>query len=285
MPSQQQPKNELERLIRESKTKSGDIAKLAGDFLQWGQYMADLSEASDKVLQYPSPSNIDWEDIIGSWQHVNEQQDCVLASVGSVSIEPVISSSGSRIAYAMIDFAKPGNLIQNVSIEKQGEARAAAERLGQVIDRLGNKETVLSLLRQLGLASAVPAKKSPTELFEIAWAAFEKPVTQNSPVVTSLIPMRECINGTIETLLRRRPKQEPAKAQYDKIVSIGSQVARDGVLPSDIQSLADRWTKLVDELSGSKQKEYSREEWRASLRRATLFFMEFLQSLDPTKMK
>ena len=284
MPNQQQPKEEVARLIRKSRRKSRDIVERASDLLQWSQYMADLSDASDKVVQYPSPSRIDWENTIGSWQHLNEQQDNILASIGPVSIERVISS-GSAVAYAMTDFAKPDNLIRNVSIEKREEARSAAEQLGQVIDRLANKDRVLSLLRQFGLTSAVPTKKSPAELFEIAWAAFGKPVTQSSPVVTSLIPMRECINATIAALLRRRPKQEPAKSRPDKIVSIGSQLARDGISPADIESLADRWTKLVDELSGSKQKDCSREEWQASLRRGTLFLMEFLQSLDPAKMR
>src|SRR5437870_4098397 len=59
-------------------------------------------------------------------------------------------------------------------------------------------------------------------LFETAWAAYEKPVTSSSPTNTSLIPMRECINETIVTLLCRCPGQEPTPNQYAKIISIWS---------------------------------------------------------------
>lgn len=123
-------------------------------------------------------------------------------------------------------------------------------------------------------------RKSPAELFETAYAAFEKPVTQRSPAATSLIPLRECINGTIAALLRRRPKQEPAQSQRDKILSICGQLAGGGVPQWAIGSLAERWGSLVYESSASKQRNYSREEWGDCLRRASLFLLEFLQSLD-----
>jgi len=284
MSSHQESKDELERLIRESRRKSKEIIRRSSNLLQWGQYMTDLADASEKVMEYPSPSSIDWEPIIDSWRYANEQQNEILASVGSVSIQTAMAS-GSTATYAMTDFAKPNNLVRFVSIDKQDKARAAAEQLSQVIDRLAEKNTVSSLLRQYGLTSAAPEQKSPAELFETAWAAFEKPVTGRSPAATSLIPMRECINGTIAALLRRRPRQEPAKSQQAKITSLGSQLSGDSVSSWAIQSLAERWTSLVDELSDSKQKDFSREEWRDCLWRASLFLMELLQSLDQSKMK
>jgi len=49
--------------------------------------------------------------------------------------------------------------------------------------------------------------------------------------------------------------------------------------------MASRWDGLVNELSGAKDKQYSRDQWREALRRATLFLIELLQSLDRSRMK
>jgi hypothetical protein len=290
MSNQKQPKDELGRLIRESKPKSEEIAKWAGEVLQGAQYLYDLADTSEKVVQYLAPSNIDWEATIGAWQNINEQQDSILANLRRTPIQPMMTSGSSALAYEMTPFANPQNLIRNVAIGQQDEARVAAIQLGYVIDRFTDKEKVLSLLRQFGLDRVTPDEKSPVEHFETAWAAFEKPVTQSSPVITSLIPMRQCIGGAIEALLRRRPTREPAKNWYDKVMSLGRQLAKEGVSTTEIQSLALRWGQpggdgLVDELSGSKKWHYSREEWQESLRQATLLLLELLQSMDSAKLK
>ena len=58
-----------------------------------------------------------------------------------------------------------------------------------------------------------------------------------------------------------------------------------GDLLSAVELMADRWEKLSKELSSSKQKDVPREEWMAIMRRAMVLLIEFLQSLDQTKMK
>ena len=97
--------------------------------------------------------------------------------------------------------------------------------------------------------------------------------------------MRECINGTITELLRRRHKLKRARSQRDKVLSICHQFAGYGVSEWAMRYLAERWESLVDELSSAKQRHYSRDEWWDCLRRATLFLIELLQSLDRSKMK
>jgi hypothetical protein len=167
----------------------------------------------------------------------------------------------------------------------QDDARKATEQLSCVIDRVAEKDNIRSLLQQYGLSTSPSGQKSSLDLFESAWNAFEIPASPEAAAETSLIPMRECINSVIAALLRRRQRQEPAKTQRAKILSIVGQLAGPGVTQWAIESMADRWDKLLDELSGSKQQRYSREEWRDCLRRASLFIMEFLQSLDPSKAK
>lgn len=281
MASHQDPKDELERLLRESKKKGTQIVNQSRDLLQHGQYITDLADATEGVVKYlPTSSGVDWKPMIDSWQLVNEEQDNIIAGTRSLSVAP----SSSTVSYAMTYLAQPDTFISFVDIDKQDEAWAAAQCLGQVIDGLAEKNKVLSLLRQYGLDSAISGRKSPIEQFETACAAFENPAKAGNPAVTSLIPMRECINETIAALLRRRPKQEPARKQQ-KILSIGKQLSQNGVSTSAIRSLADRWSELSDKLSGSKQSLYSREEWITCLRQASLFLIQLLQRLDRSKMR
>ncbi|MFC1929703.1 hypothetical protein ACFLW6_02395 [Chloroflexota bacterium] len=184
----------------------------------------------------------------------------------------------------MTDFARPDTVINFVEHDKQNEVRVAAQRLSAVIDRQADKDHVLSLMRQYDLSRAPAGQKSPEELFQTAWTAFERPVSSGSPVSTSLIPMRECINATVATLLRRRPKQEQTK-RSEKILSIGNQIAHNTIAWSMIQSLQNRHDSIMDNLSAAKQSDFTREPWGDLLRQATLFLRQFFETLDRTKMR
>jgi hypothetical protein len=285
--SSEDPRYRLDKLIRDSKKKGVEITKLGGSVVQWGQEIADLSEASSRVIQYPAPSGFGWDSAIDAWQHLNQQQDFVLGGLRRFDAPP-ITTSGSTAAYSMASFAGSPAFIAGVPPDRQDAARDDAQFLGQVLDKLAAKESVLSLLRQFGFDKAADGKKDAAEMFETAWAAFEKPVTATSPVITSLVPLRECIRETIEALLRRRPKQEATKNEHAKILSIGNQLGFDAINNVEIESLAFRWSSkggLLDELSGSKDADWSREEWQSVLRRATLFLRELLQSLDSKKLR
>lgn len=186
---------------------------------------------------------------------------------------------------SLSQFAVPIGLDGSLPAPQREQAKQARKNLGDVIDRSFKKEDVVALMRQFHLDKAQASKKSAVEQFEIAWAAFERQLTQSSPINTSLIPMRECIETVIAELIRRRRNQEPARSQQDKIHSIGNQLSRPGIVKSVIVNWAIEWGRLVEELSGSKQVQLSREEWRNLLRRATLFLQGFLQGLDSTKLR
>jgi hypothetical protein len=221
---------------------------------------------------------------------VNNQQDAVIAGLRPLASLLVTSPGLTTAAFEMTGLASPQLFASHQPLGIQDAARAASEQLSYVIDKVADKESVVTLLRQFRLDTAASGKQSPLTLFETAWAAYEKPPTLNSPASTSLIPMRECINETIEALLRRRPRQEGTGNQRSKIISLGTQLAYASIPPKAIEALADRWhlkdrVGLVDELSDSKDKALSREAWRSTLRRATLLLRELLQSLDPAKLK
>lgn len=277
-------KDDLLNLIKESRNKSRLVVKVASKIGEYGQYVSDLADASESAISCVSSTNIDWQPRIRSWRNLSEDIDGISRDMGQINID-VASSSASTATSCMLDFVDPDYIVQFASPDREAEARTAAINLGNVIDRLVEKSKALELLHDFGLSTTAPGRKSPTELLEAACAAFERPVTQGSSASTSLIPMRECINSTVTALLQRRHKQEPARSHRDKILSIGRQAALSGIKDWAINSMAGRWEKLWNELSSSKQKDVSRKEWMAILRQAMALLIEFLQSLDQTKMK
>ncbi len=290
MSADDQSKDEVERLIRETNSNSRELFKRASSYARSAQYVADLSDASEKVVTSAEARKLDWAPLAEPWRRLNEQQNRLLTNMQVLPTE-VFMSSGSTAAYAMTGFANPNYIINIVSDDKKDEACSAAEKLGQVIDQSINKDDILALMDQFGLSSGILGKKSPTEQFRTAWAAFEQPVRENNPIITSLIPMRECIEDSIEALMRRRPTQEAAKSWEAKITSIGNQLVRNGITSADTSLWARHWAGppkelgLVSRLSGAKHDILSREEWRAMLREATLFLQEVLQGLDPAKLR
>lgn len=283
MSSDKEQKDILARLMQEGAQKGHEIFEKSSQFGQFGHQVADMASAGQEVLKYVIPCRVDWQPKIDAWQFVNQQEDNILRQMESISM-PITSTSGTASAYAMTDFAELDTVIGFVEHDRQEEVRVAAQRLSAVIDRQADKDHVLSLIRQYDLSHAPAGHKSPEELFETAWAAFERPVAQGSPASTSLIPMRECINATVAILLRRRPKQEQTK-RSGKILSIGKQTAHSTIPEFVIQSLQGRHDEIVDDLSAAKQRDFSREAWGDLLRRATLFLREFLETLDRSKMR
>jgi len=119
----------------------------------------------------------------------------------------------------------------------------------------------------------------------IAHESFQKPVVASNPVSTSLIPMRECINSIIASLLRMRPIQEEAKSEKQKIVSIGRQLRKDILSSNVIDELAEEWFSINNDFSGFKKKDIERPEWLVRINRGTLFLYSLLNGLDSTKLK
>jgi len=279
------PKDKLLILIKESGNKGRAMIEYGSKIVKYGQYIVDFADASESAVSYVTSSpniDIDWNSKIEIWSFFNQELD---KQNVTYTLTTLPSSSASTAASCMLDFVNPVHFAQLVSPGKEAEAQKAVINLGNVIDKLADKKTALKLLHEFELSTTTPERKSPTELLETACAAFEKPAMPGVSASTSLLPLRECIDSTIAALLRRRPNQEKAGSHREKIRSIGKQVARSEIPKEVIDSMADRWQKLQKDLSGSKQKDISREEWRATLREGMLLLIEFLQSLDQTKMK
>jgi hypothetical protein len=279
--SQEDPKEQLIRSLCEIEEAGKDVIKSAGEFVEMGQEAVDFAGAARGIIEcYPSTA-IRQEQLVAT-----ENQKADLYHVRSAMREisfAVANASSMATSYEMTPLTDWAVISLHVPRDKQSEARAKAEKLREVIERSAKKDRVLELMRKFGLDQASPGKKSPSEQFKTAWTAFQRPLIQDSPI-TSLIPIRQCINDAIAALLRRRPKQEAAKRPDDKIRSICAQLSWD-ISDERIESLAKRWKPLKKELSSAKQDDLRREESGSLLLRATLFIRELLLYLDPKKLK
>jgi hypothetical protein len=171
-----------------------------------------------------------------------------------------------------------------VSTLKRPMVEASIIRLQDVVHRAADEEEVISLMKELGFNRAPKGRKSPVSLFSTAHKAFQAPVSSDNPVSTSLIPMREAIRLIIDQLLKKRPKQEEAKNERAKILSIGTHLRRNSIPQEMAESWAQQWNELLDYLSPAKEQDMSREEWRFKLKQASLFLKGFLGGLDPKKV-
>lgn len=278
------PQVDLDRILSEAEDKGKEIAGIGRDITEAGQFLADLANATRDVIHIVRmPPNM--ELLISDWSLARDRADSLLGHLEHIDIGAFSSTTGTVASASSDSFHRP-TLFLTVPDEDKHRLREALESFDQISERIADAGEVRHLMESLGLNDSAPGRKSPLEQFEIAHAAYEKPVGEENPVVTSLIPMREAIRGCIDHLLRKRPDQEKAKNEWMKIVSIGQQLKRDSLDESIIDSWASQWTHALGTyLSPSKEEDITREEWRQRLVRSTLFLKGFLGGLDFTKFK
>lgn len=283
-------KPEVVKLVQDSKKKAEELSRLGREFIRRSQEERDLADATLEVLECSLFSADINERVFNAWQSENDLQSKVINIFQSPFTHLYVSTAANTVAYVMTDFTSPQGYDPSQNPEAYKNALRASERLSNAIGKLADKEKVLPVLRQFQLDKASPGKESPLVLFETAWAAYEIQVIDFSPATPSLIPMRECIDETFAHFLRLRPAQENTKRAHGKVISIGTQLFYSSIPLKDIETLANQWDPigsrgLQDDLSSSKTASIPREEWLRLLRKATLFLREFLQNIDPVKLR
>lgn len=272
---------ELQNKLEEAKEKGKTLSSIGREFTKEGQFVEDLTDALSESTPF-FPENADWEGMIDGWDSWNER-----AEKGIEQVKIAFPTTTGTTSSAVFSSTGVVNMANIISLPKnvRPEAEDAFSRVHQVVSRNSRKEDVISLLDNFGLNQAPKGKKSPLELFTTSYQAFENPVSDANPVSSSLIPMRDSIQETIDELLRRRPIQEETEGQYGKIISIGGQLKKDVITEKDVHTWAGQWKTLKGELSSSKTEAFDRLEWERRLQRATLFLDSFLKGLDPSKMR
>ncbi len=279
MKTEDKPEDVAKSKLNETKGKARALKKHSGEMGKSAQQIDDLASAGLELIKL-NPLNVDYESIIDRTEQINQQLDDANKKMYDLnpSLFYVAASANTTMNSVMIT----ATFMPDASSARE-EQEAAINRLRQVVDRVVGKEELIPLMKRFGLDRPYPGRRSPTEQLDIAWAAFLNPVTSNSPAHTSLVPMRECIEQTILSLLDRRPRREEAKSWGNKIVSIENQLSRDEISRNQIESLVTDWETLEPLLSGSKRNVVTRENWHDIFRKAISFLYEFLLTLDPKK--
>jgi hypothetical protein len=140
-------------------------------------------------------------------------------------------------------------------------------------------------MRRLGLDTKRGSNRSALELLDAAHTALEQPSCNDGDAVSILITLRESINSMFAGLIARRPTQESAKKDREKVISIGSQCGRNGLAPAHFERLGDDASALLNHLSGSKQADVPRERLIEDFQQGLLFLNAFMSSIDETKLK
>jgi hypothetical protein len=122
---------------------------------------------------------------------------------------------------------------------------------GALLTRDDLCEKVATLMRTLVMDQAPAGHKSSLELLTDAHVAFTQPSDPNASA-TGLIPLRSCMDSVLDMLLKRRPTQEEAGSNEDKVLSICRQLTSDPFTAEQGPTLASEWSGLKIELSRAK---------------------------------
>jgi hypothetical protein len=281
---EEDPEELLDRLFRDAELKGQKLADKGRMTTRAGQNIEDLARVTRIASNYYLPSNY-LEELIDYWSITNLELDRALSSF-DYEIEPVISSASGTAAYSSTDFYNPDEVIPTLNPLNQADAYVALTNLVEVSTRIGDKDEVVRLIIVLGLNQGSPGSKSCLDQFTLAHSAFEMPVENTNPISTSLLPMRESIKLAIDYLLQRRPKQDKTRSEWNKIISIGSQLKYDTIPDAKVRVWAVQWNNLLNKyLSPSKKQDISRDDWWVRLNQSTLFLKGFLGGINPNRFK
>jgi len=281
---EQNAKKKLDNVLESAADKGERLAQIGREQTSEGQTMTDIANAICKVLRFTSHLP-DIENSIAQWEASNQQADLVIGRAEKILLSPMISGSISAAITSANIIWEP-KVYLGVSEENRPLLSNAITNLSGLISRPVYQQEVAKLMQSLGLDKPQPREKSPLEQFTTAHEAFVKPATNSNPINTSLVPMRESIRSTIVFLIKHRPKQVKTKNEWEKILSIGNQLAFDSISPEQISTWASIWDSLDNELlSPSKTADFSREEWQSRLVKSTLFLKSFLFGIDPAKLR
>lgn len=273
---------QLQSVISATKQNAQNAQKLLGGVGSRIQNIIDNADATIPLIPYIEPNDIEeigivWNELSKQTEHVYEWLDDTYSdtdtAAGTASLTSVTTTG---VLFSKI-----------VHLPSDSSFKAAWSHYTEVTNRPNLKTEVIELIKSFNLHRSPQGKKSTLELFKIAHEAYEFPISQDNPVITSLIPLRESIESAIDELMRLRPRQEKTGSSYrKKLLSIGTQLRKDTITDIVLQEWGDQWHDISDkDLSAAKRYNMSRDVWSIKLNRATQFFHSFLTGLDPKKLR
>ncbi|MBI3800850.1 MAG: hypothetical protein HY268_28215 [Deltaproteobacteria bacterium] len=256
------------------------------EIVEQGQIMKDLAESAEAyVASLPDDTYVlpeRWDQGIAAWNAAKSRLDTaneILMTAGNVYFTTAATGVTTSWLMSSMTLEKP------LPLDVQPIAEKAVAKFNKAAERANWGEEAEKELFRMGFDNAPVGQNSAALLLRQARDPFLRPSADETAPAAVLIPLRESINRVLADLLRRRPNQEPAKGADDKVMSIGSQVARSGIQQGDLVRLATDARDLINALSASKQGEMTREDVRLLFMRGASFLVAFLRALDESKLK
>lgn len=290
------PLEELKEILEEGQKVGKDLTEQGRSLTQDGQTLFDLASSLKNIVEIvPTDVTIPKiEDTIEDWRNYVTRARGVRFRFESYGQQYLPSSSGTA-TISSIDFIDDVTdaVTPYLPTEIHPQLSIAVQSYHDVLGRSADKEKVLHLMTNLRLNESYHDRISAAQQFETAYDALNRPVSGNhDPANTSLIPMREAIETTLDHLGYLRPQRsnlenaEGESKDWRKVTTVASQLQKEGITDSEIQSLARDWVNLKKkDLSPSKTEIIGREEWTKRINKATVFLISFLSSLDPAKLR
>jgi hypothetical protein len=165
------------------------------------------------------------------------------------------------------------------------DIKPVAIRLGSILARQPQRDTVLNEMVRLGLDRRLGSDRSAAELLKEACHALDQPSAEPASPFAVLLSLRESIKAAVVDLLPKRPSQEPARNWQDKVISIGRQCGRRDLAPGHFERLGTDAESLIDSLSGAKRETCARQELIRRFDGGLLYLRAFLGSIDETRFR
>jgi hypothetical protein len=157
--------------------------------------------------------------------------------------------------------------------------------LEMLLHRTIDVDSVVKLMKLVGLDIGRGSKRTPVQLLQTAQQAFKRPFASEGYAVAVLVPLRESIQGSINELLKKRPTTEKTGRWKKKITSIGQHCGKSDVSSNQIERVAAITHALIDELSGAKDRNMTRERIAGLLDQGVALLQDFLSLIDRTKLR
>jgi hypothetical protein len=278
-------KDKFLQILSKAKYAAKKLASKGREFVKQGQFAADLAACNEEFIHhFPDDSFLSpaqWDDQIAAWNGLGQYADVVILQLDNMSQFIIPAVTGTSLASSTVISS---GYIPRLPISSQDAARKTYEGYEQLLERSNLVSEIEIEIHRLGLASSAPESKSILSLILQSKHALEVPSMGEVSPPAVLIPLREAINRALADLLRKRPRQEKARAIQDKVRSICGQVCKPFVDGRQIAQLEQEAHDLNHELSEAKQRSMMRERVRELMNRGFVFLLSLLRTLDENKM-
>jgi len=147
-------------------------------------------------------------------------------------------------------------------------------------------EKVQCLLQRTGCDKPYDADhQSPDKHYANAWSHYRLATQDMKDPLAPFIAMRECIDGVLESLARRRRVRRPlSKAEGERVRELLLELRREDVPDDSVHRIADETKGIRGNLSGGKTLVHGRDFIGVTLRAASQWLESLLGCVDIAKL-